>query len=81
MYAFLLPIILVGSKLTWKEFCKLQMTFSGRAEVVVSIDDVVLGHGRHMLHVMSNPSLTFDKSSCCLGLDLGYGSEDLKICS
>ena len=79
-YTFSFPIILGGSKLTWKEICKLRMAFSGRTEVVVSIDDIlVLGHVRHMLHVMSNPSLVFDKSSCCLGLDLGHSFEDLLV--
>ena len=76
-YDFFFPIILGGSKLTWKEICKLRMTFSGRSEVVVSIDDIVPSHGRHMLHVMSNPSLIFDKSRSGLGLDLGCSFEDL----
>ena len=76
-YAFFFPIILGGSKLTWKEICKLRMVFSGRAEVVVGIDNGVLGHGRHMFHVMSNPSLIFDKRRSGLGLDLGYSFEDL----
>ena len=39
----------------------------------------MFGHGRHMFHMVPNPSLIFDKSSCSLGLDLGYGFEDLLV--
>ena len=42
-------------------------------------EDKVLSHVRHMLHVVPNPSLTFDKSSCGLGLDLGYSFEELLV--
>ena len=78
-YAFFFPIILGGSKFTWKEVVELQMTLSGRLEVVVGIDNIMFSYGRHMLHMVSNPSLIFDKSSCSLGLDLGHGFEQLLI--
>ena len=38
-------------------------------EVVIGIDNIMFSHGRHMFHVVSNPSLIFDKSSSSLGLD------------
>ena len=53
------------------------MTLSGRIEVVVGIDNIMFGHGRHMFHVVSNPSLIFNKRRSGLGLNLGYGFEDL----
>ena len=53
------------------------MTFLGGCKVVICIDDLVLSHVRHMLHVVSNPALIFDKSSSSLGLDLGYSLEEL----
>ena len=77
-YALFFPIILGGSKLTWKEIVKLWVTLSGRIEVVVGIDNIMFSHGRHMFHMMSNPSLIFDKSRSGLGLDLGYS---MKSCS
>ena len=53
------------------------MTLPGGIEVVVGIGNIMFGHGRHTFHVMSNPSLIFDKSRSGLGLDLGYSLEDL----
>jgi hypothetical protein len=50
------------------------MPFSGHAVVICSSYDIVFDL-LHVLHVMSNLSLIFDKSSCCLGLDLGYSFE------
>ena len=78
-YAFLFPIVLGDSKLTWKKVCKLRMAFSVHGEVIIDIDDIVLSHVRHVLHVVSIPSLIFDKSSGGLGLDLGYSFENLKL--
>ena len=53
------------------------MAFSGHAVVVLSSDDIVLDHVRHVLHVVSNQPIIFDKSCCCLGLDSGYSFEQL----
>ena len=77
-YVSLFPIILGGSKLTLKEICKLWMAFSGRTAAAVSIDDIVLSHGLHMLHVMSNPTLIFEKAEAALAWILDMA---LKICS
>ena len=60
-YAFFFPIILVGSKFTWKEVVELQMTMLGRLEVVIGGDNIMFSHGRHMFHLVSNLSLIFDK--------------------
>ena len=49
----------------------------GRLEVVIGINNIMFSQGRHMFHMMSNPSLIFDKSSGGLGLDPGYGFEEL----
>ena len=65
---------------TWKPIKEPQMAFSGHPEVVCSSDDIVLGcHEHHVLHVVSNLHLIFDKSSGDLGLDLGYGFEKLLV--
>ena len=51
----------------------------GRLEVVIGMDDIMFSYGSHMFHLVSNPSLIFDKSSGCLGLDLGYSFEKLLV--
>ena len=71
-YAFFFPIILGGSKFTWKEVVELRMPMFGRPEVVVGRDNIMFSHGRHMFHLVSNPSLILDKHSVGLGLNLGY---------
>ena len=78
-YAFSFPIILVGSKFTWKEVVELQMTMLGRLEVVIGGDNIMFGHDRHMCHLVSNPSLIFDKSSGGFGLNPGYSFEKLLV--
>ncbi len=53
------------------------MAVSGHAKVVCSSEDIVLNHICHVLHVVSNPPIIFDKRCCSLGLDLGYSFEQL----